>query len=229
MKAIDTRQQYFDVWNLYWPIALAVFLIIAGLVVFLGLRYRSRADELPRGRDQSQPLEVGYAIGLACIAAFLVAFTFTQMPDGEDKNATGRPVGIRVTAARWDWRFEYPEFGYVEQGSKQHVPVLRVPVDSKVEFTGSSLDVIHSFFIPAERFKRDVFPGQHGRWEMVFDSVGNDPAGGECAEFCGIEHSNMNFDVLVMPQGAFERWARGAEGAPLDGHAEGAPLDGGAA
>jgi cytochrome c oxidase subunit 2 len=210
MKPIDTRNQFFDVWNVYWPIALAVFLIIAGTLVFLVLRYRSRSQEIPQGKDENQPLEIGYAIGLACVAAFLVALTFSRMPGSEDKNATGKPVAIRVTAARWDWRFEYPESGYVEQGSKQHVPVLRVPVDAKVEFTGTSLDVIHSFFIPAERFKRDVFPGQEGRWEMVFETAGNDPGGGECAEFCGLEHSNMNFDVLVMPQAAFERWEEGA-------------------
>lgn len=212
MKPIDTREQFFGIWNVYWPIALAVFLLIAGAIVFLALRYRSRSHEIPRGKDENQPLEVGYAIGLACVAAFLVFLTFSHMPGNEDKNATGKPVGVRVTAARWNWRFEYPEYGYVEQGRKGHIPVLRVPVDTKVEFVGSSLDVIHSFFIPSERFKRDVFPGRHGRWEMVFESVGNDPGGGECAEFCGLEHSNMNFDVLVMPQAAFERWAKGASG-----------------
>lgn len=210
MKPIDTRNQFFDVWNVYWPIALAVFLVVLGLVVFLGLRYRSRSQEIPQGRDENQPLEIGYAIGLACIAAFLVALTFSRMPGNADENATGKPLDVRVTAARWNWRFEYPEYGYVEQGTKEHVPVLRVPVDAKVEFTGSSLDVIHSFFVPEERFKRDVFPGRHSRWEMVFEDPGFQAGGGECAEFCGLEHANMNFDVLVMPQAAFERWARSA-------------------
>lgn len=206
MKPIDTRNQFFDVWNVYWPIALAVFLVILGLVVFLGLRYRSCSREIPRGRDENQPLEVGYAIGLACIAAFLVFLTFSRMPGSEDKSASGQPVDVKVTAARWNWRFEYPDFGIVEQGTKEHVPVLRVPVDTKVEFTGSSIDVIHSFWIPEQRFKRDVFPGQHTRWEMVFGDVVNSPGGGECAEFCGLEHSDMIFDVLVMPRAAFERW-----------------------
>jgi cytochrome c oxidase subunit II len=209
VKPVDTRNQFFDIWNVYWPIALAVFLIILSAVVFLALRYRSKSREIPQGKDENQPLEVGYAIGLACIAAFLVFLTFSRMPGSEDANATGKPVAIKVTAARWNWRFEYPESGYVEQGTKQHIPVLRVPVDTKIEFTGSSLDVIHSFFIPEERFKRDVFPSQHTRWEMVFEDAGNHPGGGECAEFCGLEHSNMNFDVLVMPRPAFERWAGG--------------------
>lgn len=210
MKPIDTRHQFFEVWNVYWPIALAVFAIVLACVVFLGLRYRSRSREIPKGRDENQPLEVGYAIVLACVAAFLVALTFTHMPGSADSSASGRPVDVRVTAARWNWRFEYPETGFVEQGTRQHIPVLRVPVDAKVEFTGSSLDVIHSFWIPEERFKRDVFPGMHTRWEMVFERPENLPGGGECAEFCGLEHSNMIFDVLAMPRPAFERWARSA-------------------
>lgn len=209
MKPIDTRSQYFDVWNVYWPIALGVFVAIALLVVVLGLRYRSRARQVPRGRDDNQPLEVGYAVGLACVAGFLVFLTFSHMPGRADSRATGRPVHIEVTAARWNWRFEY-ENGYVEQGTRQHVPVLRVPVDAPVRFSASSLDVIHSFWIPESRFKRDVFPGLPTHWTMAFDRVANWPAGGECAEFCGLEHANMIFDVLTMPRPAFESWLRAA-------------------
>jgi cytochrome c oxidase subunit 2 len=211
LKPIDTRNQFFDIWNVYWPIALAVFLVILASVLFLALRYRSPSREIPQGKDENEPLEIGYAIGLACIAAFLVFLTFSRMPGSEDASATGKPVAVRVTAARWNWRFEYPASGYAEQGTKQHIPVLRVPVDTKVEFTGTSLDVIHSFFVPEERFKRDVIPGQHTRWEMVFEDAGNHPAGGECAEFCGLEHSNMNFDVLAMPKAEFVRWAKAAK------------------
>jgi len=213
MKPIDTRNQFFDIWNVYWPIALAVFLVILTSVLFLALRYRSKSREIRQGKDENQPLEIGYAIGLASIAAFLVFLTFSRMPGSEDANATGKPVDVRVTAARWNWRFEYPKSGYVEQGTKQHIPVLRVPVNTKIEFTGTSLDVIHSFFVPEERFKRDVIPSQHTRWEMVFEDPGNHPAGGECAEFCGLEHSNMNFDVLVMPKAEFARWAKETDGA----------------
>jgi cytochrome c oxidase subunit 2 len=212
--AIDTRSQFYDVWNVYWPIALAVFLVVLGLLVFIGLRYRARshADEIPTGRDENQPLEIGYAIGLACVAGFLVFLTFSHMPGSGDSSAGGRPLAVKVTGARWNWRFEYPEYGIVEQGTRGHVPVLRVPVDTEVDFEGRSIDVIHSFWIPAQRFKRDVFPTFPNRWEMVFDKVEDSPGGGACAEFCGLEHWDMVFNVLAMPRAAFARWARGAAG-----------------
>ena len=204
----DTRNQFEDVWNVYWPIALAVFLVVLSLVVFFVLRYRSDSDEIPRGRDENEPLEIGYAIGLACVAAFLVALTFSRMPGSADSSASGPPLEVKVTAARWNWRFEYPG-GVVEQGTRRQVPVLRVPVDTPVEFTGTSLDVIHSFWIPEERFKRDVFPGKRSRWGMVFGEVETLPGGGECAEFCGLEHDRMIFNVLAMPKARFSAWLRG--------------------
>jgi cytochrome c oxidase subunit II len=212
MKPIDTRSQFFDIWNVYWPIALAVFLIILGAILFLGFRYRARSHsaEIARGRDENEPLEAAYAVGLACVAAFLVFLTFSHMPGGTDSEATGKPLEVKVTGARWNWRFEYPEYGIAEQGTQNHVPVLRVPVDTEVDFEGRSIDVIHSFWIPHQRFKRDVFPSFPNRWEMVFGKVETEPGGGSCAEFCGLEHWDMIFNVLVMPQAAFERWAHGA-------------------
>lgn len=220
MRPTDTRTQFYDIWSVYWPIALAVFLTVLALVVFFVLRYRSRSREIPSGRDESQPLEIGYAIGLACIAAFLVALTFSRMPGKADSAATGKPVAIKVTGARWDWRFEYPEFGIVEQGGSHHIPVLRVPVDTEIEFAGRSLDVIHSFWIPEEKFKRDVFPTFVNRWEMVFGTVETDPGGGACAELCGLEHWHMIFNVVAMPRARFARWARGAAAAAGRGGGE---------
>ena len=210
MEAVDTRKQFFDVWDVYWPIALAVLVIVAGLVLLFLVRYRARGPDAgpSRGRDEHTTLEVAYAAALVCIAAFLIALTFSRMP-GDESAASGPPVAIEVTASRWNWRFEYAN-GAVEQGTKNHVPVLRVPVGAPITFHGTSLDVIHSFWIPEERFKRDLFPGIETRWGMSFERVANWPGGGECAEFCGLEHARMVFDVLIMPRAAFERWLRSA-------------------
>jgi cytochrome c oxidase subunit 2 len=208
MKAIDTRDQYFGVWHTYLPIALGVFAVILLLVIFLVLRYRSRSREIPIGKDDNHPLELGYAAVLVCIAAFLIVVTFSHMPGGE-VSAADHPLKVRVTAARWNWRFEYPEVGgVVDQGTKTHVPTLRVPVDTPIVFVASSLDVIHSFWIPEEKFKRDVIPGIHDRWQMYFDKQAYWWAGGVCAEFCGLEHSRMIFHVKVLSKSAFAAWER---------------------
>jgi cytochrome c oxidase subunit II len=73
-----------------------------------------------------------------------------------------------------------------------------------VQFRLVSLDVIHSFYIPALRFKRDAFPGKPTSFDLVF---GRGRFMGECAEFCGLHHTDMRFDVEGMPASAFGSWA----------------------
>ena len=65
---------------------------------------------------------------------------------------------VGVVGFRWQWRFEYPEQGVIVSGSEQQIPELVLPASSTVRFEVMSVDVIHSFWIPGFRFKRDLFP-----------------------------------------------------------------------
>jgi cytochrome c oxidase subunit 2 len=208
----NTRDEYRQVFDVYWPIGVAVFCVIAALVVFVLIRYRARRDidEIPRGRDESKPGEGAYALILACVAAVLVAVTFGTQADLKAQFAQPAGLHVRVVAARWNWRFEYPESGAVVQGAGNAVPTLYVPEGVPIDFTGTSRDVQHAFWIPDERFKRDVFSGRTTTWQMTFDDAGFHEGGGACAEFCGLRHANMSFNVDVLSQKAFERWAKRA-------------------
>jgi cytochrome c oxidase subunit 2 len=99
-------------------------------------------------------------------------------------------------------------------GNDRDQPTLGVPAGQRVEFSLTSRDVIHSFWIPFERFKRDAFPDRVNRFDLVFD----DPGGhdGICAEFCGLRHTGMRFRVLVLSEPDFRRWlaTQGTEGGP---------------
>lgn len=184
-----------------------MFLIVAVLIGWVVIRYRSRSDTLPRGRDKSHAEEV-YALGLVLIAGALVFLTFNTMSDLEASPADGPPpLEVDVTAARWNWRFTYPELGVTQVGSGTEIPTLVVPAETPVRFDITSLDVIHSFFIPMLRFKRDAFPGRVNTVELVFQDVGFHRGGGECAEYCGLRHSYMDFDVEVMQPDDFDAWA----------------------
>ena len=90
--------------------------------------------------------------------------------------STPRPMPTTSTSPssvigfRWQWRFEYPDQGVIVSGSEQEVPELVLPTSSTVRFEVTSVDVVHSFWIPGFRFKRDMFPDQdvdgrrrHGR------------------------------------------------------------------
>jgi cytochrome c oxidase subunit II len=125
---------------------------------------------------------------------------------------------VQVIGKQWSWDFNYLDDDAFETG--QHAQdvgeagtgvlkdqvTLWLPVDESVEFTLNSRDVIHSFWVPAARFKRDEFPKRHTRFDLTFDRVGTYI--GRCAEFCGLRHTNMDFFVRVVPRAAFDRWVR---------------------
>jgi cytochrome c oxidase subunit 2 len=80
-----------------------------------------------------------------------------------------------------------------------------VPANAPVRFELRSTDVIHSFWIPALRYKHDAIPGSVQRITLVFDRVRVFP--GQCAEFCGLRHADMVFSVRAVSESAFRAWA----------------------
>ncbi len=215
----DTREQYENVGAVYWPIAIGVFVLVVVLIVAFALRYRSDDYRPVEGRSRAEGLESLYALGLACVAAALAYLTFSTMaeleagvPGGQsaagEVAATGPPaLEVTVTAARWNWRFDYPRYGITQVGSGTRLPTLTVPTGD-VRFAVTSVDVVHSFFIPEERYKRDAFPERFNRFGLRFERPGFRRGGGKCAEYCGLRHSYMNFDLRVLDRAAFERWAQ---------------------
>jgi cytochrome c oxidase subunit 2 len=129
-------------------------------------------------------------------------------------DATNEPAALnmRITGFQWGWRFEYPGRGVTVTGNSDHPPLFAVPLGRRVKFTISSRDVIHSFWVPDERFKRDAFPGRPTQFELIFDQPGLHD--GRCAEFCGLRHDDMTFDVLVLPPAQFDSWLAQRRPAP---------------
>jgi cytochrome c oxidase subunit 2 len=112
-----------------------------------------------------------------------------------------------VTGFQWQWQFEYPEYGVRVLGTPEQDPVLVLPSSSSVQFDLISLDVIHSFWITAFRFKRDIIPGQPSSFTVdTIDTTGSFPNAGVCAEFCGLDHALMRFGVEVLPDDEFAVW-----------------------
>jgi cytochrome c oxidase subunit 2 len=184
-----------------------VFAIFFALFVFAALRWRRRGDSPgPLDARSSAPLAEGlYAAGLAAIAVLLVATTYS-VEDREDRTAAGPALDVTVTASDWHWRFDYPRQRITRLDDHPGPVVLVVPTGQTVRFTMRSLDVIHAFWVPEIRFKRDAFPHRTTRFDLVFDKPGI--YGGECAEFCGLGHAGMRFRVNAMSPADFRDWVR---------------------
>jgi cytochrome c oxidase subunit 2 len=204
LALIDTRDEFDDLLGLYLPIGVAVAAIIFALTLFAIVQYRRRGDELPTQREGLPWAEATFAVVLAAIVAILLASTFATT-DRVDELSADPELEVDVTAFQWGWRFTYAGEDVTVVGDDRRPPTLVVPTDTTVRFNVESRDVIHAFWIPELRFKKDVFPDRVNSFDLVF---GDDEMVGRCAEFCGLAHGEMTFDVVAMSPIEFEDWVR---------------------
>lgn len=115
-------------------------------------------------------------------------------------------VQVRVTGRQWFWTVEYPDFPGVQLTSSvdDNVVTLVVPKGKPVQLTMTSEDVIHDFYIPAFRVKRDVVPGRYTTFWFEATQVGEFNL--YCAEYCGDQHSAMIGKVKVLEPELFDAY-----------------------
>jgi cytochrome c oxidase subunit 2 len=107
-----------------------------------------------------------------------------------------KPPRIEVRAEQWGWAFHYPD-----HGGKRTAGVLHLPAGTPVDIVVTSRDVIHSFWIPRLAGKIDAIPGRLNVLRIRADAPGRYE--GTCAEFCGIGHATMRFEVVAHPAADF--------------------------
>lgn len=194
------------VWNGFLVAGLAVGALVAVLVVWVIVRYRRRSTTLPRQRRENIPVEVTYTLVPLLMVGALFGVTFVSV-EALDEVDEDPDLTVEVTGFQWQWRFDYPASGVSVVGTETERPELVLPASSTVQFDLRSIDVIHSFWIPGFRYKRDVFPGQTQTFQVdVGNTTGDFPDTGVCAEFCGLDHTTMRFDVRIVTPEEFTAW-----------------------
>jgi len=202
---ISTRHEYESLLAIYVPIAAGVFVIVVVAVLASVLRYRRRVT--PARWSENNALEGAYAGLLTLTVAFLLYLTFSAEHRVDTVSARERPsLTVNVTAAKWEWEFTYPHYGIVQRSGDVGRQPLVLPVNQAIRLNLASQDVIHAFWVPELDFKRDAIPGTVQSVTLTFTNTGLFQ--GQCAEFCGLRHSEMVFNVRVVSPGAFASWAR---------------------
>ncbi len=185
-------------------LAVAVFftLLIAGLVVVYGIRFRRRS---PNGIGTTirggAVLEVTWIVIPSLITAVIfvwgasVFFAMSRPPN--------ETLNIYVVGKQWMWKFQHLD-------GQREINEVHVPLGRVVKLIMTSEDVIHDVFVPAFRVKADVLPGRYthiwfqatkaGRYHLF------------CAEYCGTRHSGMIGQVIVMEPAAYQAWLGAGSG-----------------
>ena len=113
-----------------------------------------------------------------------------------------RTLTVDVIGHQWWWDFRYRDGDPSKWTSSPNE--LHIPVGMPVVLRTSSMDVIHSFWVPNLTGKRDLIPGQVTNTWIQADTAGT--YRGQCAEFCGMAHAKMAFIVVAEPRATFQAW-----------------------
>ncbi len=175
--------------TLWWIMlggATAIFIATSAALVVAWVRPRLFGANAPR-------LLILWG-GLILPGVILVALVLSAFALGE--RLIARPGSDRLAIAaegrQWQWTFRYPQ-----TEGHETVDVLHIPAGREVEVAVTSLDVIHSFWVPQLGGKIDAIPGHVTRIRLRADLPGT--YGGLCAEFCGVDHGAMRFTVVAHP------------------------------
>lgn len=181
-------------WVMFWGACL-IFALVIGLALFT---ISPRSGQL---RRSGMLVAAG---GLLLPVLTLVALLVYGTMIGRDVIALGSrsDLVVEVTGKQWQWEFAYLDGEGRTQARSTNL--LALPVDALVEFRITSEDVIHSFWVPRLGGKMDAIPGRINTLRLSSQQLGI--MRGQCAEFCGLEHAHMAFEVVVQPQEEFEAW-----------------------
>lgn len=196
--AASTRATSVDqLFQVLLGISTVIFLLVEGALIYAVLRFRRRpgddSDAAPVHGNTS--LEILWTLIPAAIVVVIGVYSFDVLTTIE---APGRdPLVVEVTGRQFSWQFRYPEADL--ETSELHLPLGR-----PVIFRITSEDVIHSFWVPDFRAKRDATPGQVSELAMTPSQIGRFPI--RCAELCGAGHTVMVNEVVVEEPAAYDAW-----------------------
>jgi cytochrome c oxidase subunit 2 len=214
----QASQYAHDVDLLHYVIITTTFIGAAGVflaAIYFFVRYRRRSDSDVTPKVSPTLLHEVLFIGgplVLFLAWFAIGFPQYMRLSTPPADA----MDVFVQGKKWMWKFAYP-------GGPNSIDALRVPAGRPVRLLITSRDVIHSFYVPALRVKQDALPGRYTQTWFKADRPGRYEI--FCAEYCGLSHSGMLGELIVMPAADFDDWltqqrrglARAQDAAPVPG------------
>lgn len=235
--ATQHMQDIHDFHNLLLVIITGITLFVLGLLLWVMIRYNSRANPKPANWSHHTLIEVIWTavpvviLVLIAIPSFRLLYAGEVIPPNVD-------LTIKAIGHQWYWSYEYPDQGnfkfdalILEEGKRKDSDGPRllavdnrvvVPVGKVVRVIVTSQDVIHAWTIPAFGVKIDAVPGKLN--ELWFKAEREGTFFGQCSELCGAKHAFMPIAVDVVSQERFDAWIAEAKTKFAQGDAPAAAL-----
>jgi cytochrome c oxidase subunit 2 len=185
-------------------IVLSAFVFALVMVMLFYALWKFKAK--PGDESDGEPihgntrLEVAWTVIPTIIVLFGAGYSWAVLNDIEEK--AENPITVDVFAQQFAWSFGYPGKDLAWSEGELHVPANR-----QVQFKLHALDVIHSFWVPEWRIKKDAVPGITTTATVTPDKPGTYQL--ICTELCGFGHATMRAKVVVEPPGKFREWVAG--------------------
>ena len=212
---------------IFWVSAIA-FVALMGAMIWFGVIYRRSkvGDVAEVSTSHNTALEITWSVIPAIVMAVMFYWGFRDYL--YKLIAPADSMNVYVTAYQWGWDFTYPDGGSTIEteliGAKES-PVIAFPAGKPTKLIMTSRDVIHSFYVPAFRTKRDIFPNRYTTlWFEPTDRVTHEfneddntlvPVNPNrpgyylfCAEYCGDQHSQMVARVAVLSGPDYVKWRK---------------------
>lgn len=177
-------------------------LLIFGLLFYFAVRYRRRSPDQPAERVH-EPLALEVAWIVIPFLITVVIFVWGAKIFSDQSRPPAGAEEIFVVGKQWMWKLQHQE-------GNREINALHVPIGRPIKLVMTSEDVIHDFFVPAFRVKKDVLPGRYT--SIWFEANKTGTYQFYCSQYCGTDHSRMTGQVTVMEPAEYERWLN--EGSP---------------
>lgn len=194
--------------QLFWflfAVNMVFFLIVMVPLVYFMVAYRAKKGRKVSKIAHNAPLEILWTAIPTVVVMVIFAYGWIVYKDMY-YNPPADAQEVRVVARSWGWTFQYPN---LDNRTTDNLLVVPVNTPIKLVMTSNTNDVIHSFFVPNFRLKKDLVPGLYTNTWFESHMVGRHVY--FCTEYCGAGHSQMWGAVAVLSEEDYQKWSWGKE------------------
>ncbi|MAV86731.1 MAG: cytochrome c oxidase subunit II [Rhodospirillaceae bacterium] len=220
--ATPVMEQIIEFHNLMFFVEVGIVLLVLGLMVYIVVKFNSKANPEPTKTTHNTALEVLWTV-IPIVILIVFAVPSMKLLFFMEK-AQNPEMTLKVTGNQWYWSYQYPDNGNFEfdsniipdedikPGQRRLLEVdnqVVLPVNTEIKVLLTARDVMHNWAVPAFGIKMDTIPGRINETWVKVTKIGT--YYGQCSELCGVAHSRMPIAVKVVSKEDFKKWLKKAK------------------